>query len=217
VHGGRGPVIKILIADDHPIVREGLKRIFAREPHMDVVAEAQSGRDVLDKIEREELDIILLDINMPGPNWLEVLKELKSRKPKVPVIILSMHKEEEYIVRALKTGASGYLTKESVMDELIQAVRKVSQGGKYVSAIAAEKLIDYLDTDSEVPLHRALSDREYEVMCLLASGKKTREIAEELFLSPNTVSTYRARIFEKMNMNSVAEIVQYAVKNNLLD
>jgi len=210
-------VIKILIADDHPIVREGLKRIFAREPHMDVVAEAQSGRDVLDKIEREELDIILLDINMPGPNWLEVLKELKSRKPKVPVIILSMHKEEEYIVRALKTGASGYLTKESVMDELIQAVRKVSQGGKYVSAIAAEKLIDYLDTDSEVPLHRALSDREYEVMCLLASGKKTREIAEELFLSPNTVSTYRARIFEKMNMNSVAEIVQYAVKNNLLD
>ena len=217
MHGGRGPVIKILIADDHPIVREGLKRIFAREPHMDVVAEAQSGRDVLDKIEREELDIILLDINMPGPNWLEVLKELKSRKPKVPVIILSMHKEEEYIVRALKTGASGYLTKESVMDELIQAVRKVSQGGKYVSAIAAEKLIDYLDTDSEVPLHRALSDREYEVMCLLASGKKTREIAEELFLSPNTVSTYRARIFEKMNMNSVAEIVQYAVKNNLLD
>lgn len=210
-------MIKILIADDHPIVREGLKRIFAREPHMDVVAEAQSGRDVLDKIEREELDIILLDINMPGPNWLEVLKELKSRKPKVPVIILSMHKEEEYIVRALKTGASGYLTKESVMDELIQAVRKVSQGGKYVSAIAAEKLIDYLDTDSEVPLHRALSDREYEVMCLLASGKKTREIAEELFLSPNTVSTYRARIFEKMNMNSVAEIVQYAVKNNLLD
>lgn len=210
-------MIKILIADDHPIVREGLKRIFARESHMDVVAEAQSGRDVLDKIEREELDIILLDINMPGPNWLEVLKELKSRKPKVPVIILSMHKEEEYIVRALKTGASGYLTKESVMDELIQAVRKVSQGGKYVSAIAAEKLIDYLDTDSEVPLHRALSDREYEVMCLLASGKKTREIAEELFLSPNTVSTYRARIFEKMNMNSVAEIVQYAVKNNLLD
>jgi len=210
-------VIKVLIADDHPIVREGLKRIFAKEPHMEVAAEARNGREVLDLIASKELDIVLLDINMPGPSWLEVLKELKLRKPVLPVIMLSMHKEEEYIVRALKTGASGYLTKESVMDELIQAIRKVSQGGKYVSSIVAEKLVDYLDTDTDAPLHRALSDREYEVMCLLASGKKTREIASKLFLSPNTVSTYRARILEKMRMKNVAEIVQYAVKNNLLD
>jgi DNA-binding NarL/FixJ family response regulator len=210
-------MIKVLIADDHPVVREGLKRIFAQEPHMDVVAEAKTGREVLDIFEDQELDVILLDINMPGPSWLEVLKELKSRKPALSVIMLSMHKEEEYIVRALKTGASGYLTKESVMDELIQAVRKVSQGSKYVSAIVAEKLVDYIDTDTEAPLHRALSDREYEVMCLLASGKKTREIADQLFLSPNTVSTYRARILEKMNMKNVAEVVQYAVKNKLIE
>jgi two-component system invasion response regulator UvrY len=210
-------VIKVLIADDHPIVREGLKRIFAKEPHMDVVAEARNGREVLDKIESEECDVILLDINMPGPSWLEVLKELKSRKPRLPIIILSMHKEEEYIVRALKSGASGYLTKESVMDELVQAVRKVAQGGKYVSPLVAEKLVDYLDVDADTPLHRSLSDREYEVMGLLASGKKTREIANDLFLSPNTVSTYRARILDKMRMKNVAELVQYAVKNNLLD
>jgi DNA-binding NarL/FixJ family response regulator len=210
-------VIKILIADDHPIVREGLKRIFAQEPHMDVTIEARNGREVLDAVESEDLDIILLDINMPGPSWLEVLKEVKSRKPALPVIMLSMHQEEEYIVRALKKGASGYLTKESVMDELIQAVRKVTKGGKYVSAVVAEKLVDYIDTDTEAPLHRALSDREYEVMCLLARGKKTQDIAKELFLSPNTVSTYRARILEKMNMNNIAEIVQYAVKNNLID
>jgi DNA-binding NarL/FixJ family response regulator len=210
-------MIKVLIADDHPVVREGLKRIFAQEPHMDVVAEARNGREVLDMSEDVVLDIILLDINMPGPSWLEVLKDLKSRNPALSVIILSMHKEEEHIVRALKAGASGYLTKESVMDELIQAVRKVSQGGKYVSSVVAEKLVDYIDTEGEVPLHRALSDREYEVMCLLASGKKTSEIARELFLSPNTVSTYRARILEKMNMKNVAEVVQYAVKNNLID
>ena len=178
---------------------------------------AGNGLDGLRMAHEEHPDIILLDINMPGPSWLEVLKELKSRKPSLSVIVLSMHQEQEYIVRALKTGASGYLTKESAMGELIHAVRKVSQGGKYVSPIAAEKLVDYLDTDSEAPRHRSLSDREYEVMCLLASGKKTREIAKDLFLSPNTVSTYRARILEKMNMKNVAEIVQYAVKNNLIN
>ena len=210
-------VIKVLIADDHPIVREGLKRIFAKEPHMDVAAEATNGREVLDKIESVACDVILLDINMPGPSWLEVLKELKTRQPRLPIIILSMHKEEEYIVRALKSGASGYLTKESVMDELVQAVRKVTQGGKYVSPLVAEKLVDYLDVDKEEPLHRSLSDREYEVMCLLTQGKKTREIAGDLFLSPNTVSTYRARILDKMRMNNVAELVQYAVKHNLVD
>jgi len=210
-------LIRVLIADDHLVVREGLKRIFEKASQIEVAGEARDGRETLDKFESTACDVVLLDINMPGPNWLEVLKELKSRKPQVPVIILSMHKEEEYIIRALKAGASGYLTKESAMDELVQAVRKVAQGGKYVSSSVAEKIISYFDRDTEVPLHRSLSDREYEVMCLLSRGMKTREIAKKLFLSPNTVSTYRARILAKMNMKSIPELVQYAMKHKLLD
>jgi DNA-binding NarL/FixJ family response regulator len=213
----KGIVIKILIADDHFVVREGLKKIFEKTPHFKVVCEAQDGREVLDKIDETDYDIVLLDINMPGPHWLEVLKEIKIKKPRLPVIILSMLKEEEYIIRALKGGASGYLTKESLTDELISAVNKVVQGGRYVSSSVAEKILFYLDEDKETPLHRSLSDREYEVFCSLVQGKKIREIARELFLSPNTVSTYQSRILEKTGMKNIPELVKYAIKHKLVE
>jgi two-component system invasion response regulator UvrY len=184
-------MIKVLIADDYPVVREGLKKTFAQTKHIVVTGEAKNGQEVLDLVQAGDFDVVLLDITMPNTNWLEVLKELKSRKPRVPVVMLSMHRGEEYVTRAFRAGASGYLTKESMMDELVEAVRKVSQGGKYVSPSIAEALVSLFDTGSDLPPHKLLSDREYEVMNLLVKGKKTREIAQELFLSPNTVNTYR--------------------------
>jgi DNA-binding NarL/FixJ family response regulator len=210
-------MIKLLIADDFPIVREGLKKTFARTKHIVVAGEAQNGQEVLDQVQAEDFDVVLLDITMPNTNWLEVLKELKSRKPRLPVIMLSMHRGEEYVTRSFRAGASGYLTKESMMDEIVQAVEKVSQGGKYISPSIAETLVSLFDTGSDLPPHKLLSDREYEVMSLLVKGKKTREIADELFLSPNTVNTYRSRILEKMNKKNVAELIHYAIKNDLLD
>jgi two-component system invasion response regulator UvrY len=210
-------MIKLLIADDYPVVREGLKKTFTRTKHIVVSGEAQNGQEVLDQVQAEDFDVVLLDITMPNTNWLEVLKELKSRKPRLPVIMLSMHRGEEYVTRAFRAGASGYLTKESMMDEIVQAVEKVSQGGKYISPSIAETLVSLFDTGSELPPHKLLSDREYEVMSLLVKGKKTREIADELFLSPNTVNTYRSRILEKMNKKNVAELIHYAIKNDLLD
>jgi two-component system invasion response regulator UvrY len=210
-------MIKLLIADDFPIVREGLKKTFARTKHIVVAGEAQNGQEVLDQVQAEDFDVVLLDITMPNTNWLEVLKELKSRKPRLPVIMLSMHRGEEYVTRSFRAGASGYLTKESMMDEIVQAVEKVSQGGKYISPSIAETLVSLFDTGSDLPPHKLLSDREYEVMSLLVKGKKTRKIADELFLSPNTVNTYRSRILEKMNKKNVAELIHYAIKNDLLD
>jgi two-component system invasion response regulator UvrY len=210
-------MIKVLIADDYPVVREGLKKTFAQTKHIVVTGEAENGQEVLDLVQAGDFDVVLLDITMPNTNWLEVLKELKSRKPRVPVVMLSMHRGEEYVTRAFRAGASGYLTKESMMDELVEAVRKVSQGGKYVSPSIAEALVSLFDTGSDLPPHKLLSDREYEVMNLLVKGKKTREIAQELFLSPNTVNTYRSRILEKMNKKNIAELIHYAIKNDLLD
>jgi len=210
-------MIKVLIADDYPVVREGLKKIFARTKHIVVAGEAQNGQEVLDQVQAEDFDVVLLDITMPNTNWLEVLKELKTRKPRLPIVILSMHRGEEYVTRAFRAGASGYLTKESMLDEIVQAVEKVSQGRKYVSPSIAETLVSLFDTESDLPPHKLLSDREYEVMSLLVRGKKTREIAQELFLSPNTVNTYRSRILEKMNKKNIAELIHYAIKNDLLD
>jgi DNA-binding NarL/FixJ family response regulator len=210
-------MIKILIADDYPVVREGLKKTFARTTHIVVAGEAKNGQEVLDQVQAQDFDVVVLDITMPNTNWLEVLKELKVRKPSLPIIMLSMHRGEEYVTRAFRAGASGYLTKESMMDELVQAVEKVSQGGKYVSPSIAETLVSLFDTGSDLPPHKLLSDREYEVMSMLVRGKKTREIAHELFLSPNTVNTYRSRILEKMNKKNVAELIHYAMKNDLLD
>lgn len=210
-------MIKVLIADDYPVVREGLKKIFSKTKHIIVAGEAENGQELLEQIKTEDFDIVLLDITMPNTNWLEVLKELKRRFPKVPVVMLSMHRGEDYVTRAFKAGASGYLTKESMLDEIVQAVEKASQGGKYVSPSIAETLISLFDTGSEVPPHKLLSDREYEVMNLLVKGKKPKEIALELFISPHTVNTYRARILEKTNTKNIAELVHYAIKNNIFD
>jgi DNA-binding NarL/FixJ family response regulator len=210
-------MIRVFVADDHPVVREGLKKIFAKTDNIVVEGEARTGQEVLNKLALKDYDLVLLDITMPGTSWLDVLKRLKKTKPKVPVLILSMHREKEYIFRALKAGASGYLTKESIMTELVKAVEKVHRGGKYISESIADKLIGFFDAESDQPLHQTLSDREYEVLIGLAKGKSTREIADALFISTNTVGTYRGRILEKMNMKNVAEIIRYAVKNGLLD
>jgi len=210
-------MIKILIADDHPVVRKGLKEIIEETPDMVVGGEASNGQEALEKVRKCDFDIVVLDISMPGISGLDILKQLKSEKPELSILVLSMHPEEQYAVRVLRAGASGYLTKERAPDELIAAIRKASKGGKYISSALAEKLAFDLEIDAERPLHETLSDREYEVMCMIASGKTLKEIAEELFLSVKTISTYRSRILEKMRMNSNAKLTHYAIKNGLVE
>jgi DNA-binding NarL/FixJ family response regulator len=207
--------IRILIADDHPIVREGYKKILMSQPDMDVTGEAGNGQEVLDLIQKKDFDLILLDISMPGRSGLEILKELKSQKPHQPVMILSIYPEEQYAVRAFRDGASGYLTKASTPKELISAIRKVSQGGRYVTEALAEKLTYFLGDVDKAP-HEKLSDREYQVMLLIASGKTVTQAAEELCLSVKTISTYRRHILEKMQFSTNAEITMYAIQNKLL-
>jgi len=210
-------MIRVLIADDHPIVREGLRQILSETDDILVVDEASNGKEVLDYTWNNTYDVILLDISMPGRDGLEVLRELKRHKPKLPVLILSMYPEEHYAIRVLRGGASGYLTKSSAPDELISAIRKVATGRKYISSTLAERLTYELDRDADRPAHESLSDREYQVMHMIASGKTIKEIAEELCLSVKTVSTYRSRILEKMTLKNNAEIVLYAVQNKLVD
>jgi DNA-binding NarL/FixJ family response regulator len=209
-------MIKILIADDHTIVREGLKQILADTADMVVAGEAANGREVLERVRSEDWDVVLLDLAMPGNDGLDTLKELKLEKPKLPVLVLSIYPEEQYAVRLLKAGASGYLTKESAPEELIAAIRKVSNHGKYVSPSLAEKLAFYLETDRERPIHETLSDREYKVMLLIASGKTVTEISEEIALSVKTVSTYRARALAKLRMKNNSEFTYYALKHGLV-
>jgi two-component system invasion response regulator UvrY len=210
-------MIRILVADDHAIVREGLKQILGDVSDMAVRDEAAGGQEALAKIRDGEFDVVLLDISMPGRSGLEILKEIKAERPKLPVLILSMHAEEQYAVRALRAGASGYVTKASAPDELIGAIRKVSCGRKYVSSSLAEKLALELDIDTKKPPHATLSDREYQVMLMIASGKSVKEIADELCLSVKTISTYRTRVMEKMNMKKNAELTLYAIQNHLVD
>jgi len=210
-------MIKILIADDHAIVREGLKQIVAETSDIEVADEASTGHEVLDKVRANEYDVVVLDISMPGGDGLNILKQIKSEIPKLSVLVLSMHPEEHYAVRVLKAGAAGYLTKESAPDELILAIRRVASGRKFVSSFLAEKLAFDLENDRGKPLHEMLSDREYQVMCMIASGKRTKEIAEELCLSIKTISTYRSRILEKMRMKNNAELTHYAIKQGLVE
>ena len=207
---------KVLIVDDHPVVREGLRQILKETPDISVTAEASNGQEALSKAMENDVDVILLDLSMPGRNGLDVLSLLKNVKPNLQILILSTYPEQQYAVRALKAGAAGYLTKESAPEELITAIRKVSHSGKYISSSLAEKLAFDLENGGPKPLDAALSDREYHVMCMIASGKTVKEIAGELNLSIKTISTYRTRILEKMNLKNNAEIARYAIKQDLV-
>ena len=209
-------MIRILVADDHAVVRQGVIQILAEVRDMLVKDEAQNSAEALDKVLKYEYDVVLLDISMPGRSGLEVLEDIKAQRPKLAVLILSMHPEEQYAVRALRAGASGYLTKASAPQELIGAIRKVAQGGKYVTASLAEKLADDLDVDIKKLPHERLSNREDQVMMMLAGGKSVSDIAEELCLSVKTISTYRTRILSKMGMKKNAELTLYAVQNKLI-
>ncbi|HXG93713.1 MAG TPA: response regulator transcription factor [Blastocatellia bacterium] len=210
-------MVKVLIADDHTIVREGLKQILAQSVDLSVTGEAANGGELLEKVRTGDWDVVLLDLNMPGRDGLDTLKQLKCERPKLPVLVLSMYPEEQYAVRILKAGASGYLNKRSAPEQLIEAIRRVSSGGKYISAAMAEKLAFELETNFQDALHNSLSDREYQVLCLLASGKTRREVAEELSLSVKSISTYRARILEKLRLKSNAELTHYAIQHGLVD
>ena len=209
-------MIRVLIVDDHPIVRRGLMQILAETPDLVAGGEAVNATEALTKLRAEEWDAVVLDISMPGRSGLEVLKDIKSENNHVPVLVLSIHPEDQFAVRVLRAGASGYLTKDSAPAELVKAIRKVNSGGKYVSPQLAEKLAFELDGGpSQSPLD-LLSDREFQVMRLIASGRTVTEIALDLSLSAKTISTYRARVLEKMNMKNNTDITRYALTHNLL-
>lgn len=210
-------MIRVLIADDHAVVRQGLKQILGDTPEMLVAGEAATGQQVLDKVRAESWDVVVLDISMPGHSGLDVIKQLKSERPKLPVLVLSMYSEDQYAMRVLKAGASGYLTKETAADELVKAIRKVVSGGRYVSPLLAEKLAFEIGADTGRLPHETLSDREFQVLRLIAAGKPVKEIAVELSLSVKTVSTYRARLLDKMNLGTNAELMHYAIQNHLVD
>jgi DNA-binding NarL/FixJ family response regulator len=210
-------MIKVLIADDHAIVRAGLKQILADIPDMEVVGEAGTGDEVLTMIRSEGWNLMLLDIAMPGRNVLELLKLSKHEYPHLPILILSMYPEDQYAIRMLRAGADGYLTKESAPEQLVAAIRKLAQGGKYISAALSEKLITELNLDQQKPLHTTLTDREFQVFCAISTGKSLTEIARNMALSVKTVSTFRTRLMKKMNMSKNAEIIHYVWKNDLFD
>lgn len=209
-------MLKILIVDDHAVVRAGLKQILAETPDMKVAGEASSGNEALEMALHGSFDLVLLDISMPDMSGLDVLKELHMVHDDLPILMLSMYPEEQYAIRALKAGAKGYLTKESAPDELISAIRKASQGGRYISLSLAENLAFYLGSDSRKSPHQLLSDREYQVMLMIASGKTVSEIADKLVLSVKTISTNRHRALQKMGMKNNAEFTYYAIKEGLV-
>jgi DNA-binding NarL/FixJ family response regulator len=208
-------MIKILIADDHKMFRDGLKQILNRNNDIAVLAEAGDGREVIQNISYNKFDVLVLDISMPGMNIFDLLNEIKTIDNKLPILILSMHPEEQYAFRLLKAGISGYLTKESAAEELVAAIKKVYTGGKYISAKLAETIAVAIEDDAAKVSHHDLSNREYEVMCLLASGKSLKEIADSLFISQKTVTTYRARILEKLKLKNNVELTRYAIENKL--
>jgi DNA-binding NarL/FixJ family response regulator len=210
-------MIKVLLADDHAIVREGLKEILLR--HMESVecGEAENAEQVLTQVREHPWDLLILDITMPGRSGLDILADLKQLRPELPVLVLSMLPEDQFGKRVLRAGAFGYLKKESAPEELIQAIRKVLSGGRYVSPALAEKIVLDLNDGANLPLHEGLSAREFEILVMLGSGKTVSQIAEELHLSVTTISTYRARILEKMNMSTTAELMRYVFRNHLVD
>ena len=210
-------MIRVLIADDHAILRRGLREILMRELEGVVCGEAENAQQVLAQVHSQNWDLAVVDITMPGRSGLDVLRDMQQIRPGLPVLVLSMHPEDQYGKRVLKAGASGYMNKESAPEELIKAIRKVLAGGRYVSPALAEKLAVEWGTNAGQPLHESLSHREFEVLRMMALGKTTSQIAAELHLSVTTVSTYRARILDKMNMTTTAELMRYALRNGLVD
>jgi len=210
-------MIRVLVADDHAIVREGLKQILAKHRDIAVTGEAANGNDVLQMVRTQEWDVLVTDMSMPGRNGLELIKLVKEARPGLPVLVLSMYGEEQFAVRAIRAGASGYLNKESASDQLVIAIRKVASGGVFVSPAVAEAMFHKLRGDAAAPPHEQLSDREFQVLRLIAAGKSSNEIASELVLSPKTVSTHKTHILEKMRMSNQAELIRYAIENNLVD
>jgi len=209
-------MIRILVADDHAVVRKGVKHICSEFPDAIFISEASNGVEVMEEIRKRDYDLVLLDISMPGKDGLEILKEIKLGKPKLPVLMLSMFPEEQFALRALKSGASGYLTKEGMPNELLKAIQKVLRGGKYLSESFSDELLLAMDRNIEKMPHETLSDREYQVMLMIAAGKTRKEISDKLFLSVKTVSTYRTRILEKMGLKTNADITKYIIKHNLM-
>jgi DNA-binding NarL/FixJ family response regulator len=210
-------MIRILVVDDHAVVREGVKRILADTDDLVVAEETGHSHEVLTKAAAGRCDVVLLDISIPGRNGLEVLRQLKSLMPTLPVLVFSMHPENQYAIRAFKAGAAGYLTKDSIPEELVIALHKVARGGRYVSPSLAEYLAFEIGHEKAPALHARLSDREYQVLCMLASGKTVKEIAHDLSLSVKTVSTHRSRILEKMHLQTTPELIHYAIHHRLVD
>lgn len=208
-------MIKILITDDHAIVRRGLRQILAETTDLVVAGEAENAHQLLELLRKHDYGVLMLDISLPGRSGFDILQQVKLLRPKLPILVHSMHAEGQFAVRMLKAGAAGFLTKESAPEELIKAIRKVYAGGRYVSAALGEKLADGLLADTSMLPHETLSDREYQIMCLIASGKMPKEIAGELSLSVKTVSTYRARLLDKLNLKTNAELMHYAIHHNL--
>jgi DNA-binding NarL/FixJ family response regulator len=210
-------MIKVAIVDDHPLLREGVKKILESEPDIEVIAEAESVSGLVSLTENTDLDLLILDISLPGRSGLDALTEIRKERPKLPVLVLSMHPEDRYALRALKAGASGYVTKASAAEELLAAARKVISGGRYVSRAIAEMLADDLARPFEKLPHENLSNREIQILGLIASGKALKDIATEISLSVNTVNTYRARILDKMGMRSNADLIRYAIEHKLVE
>jgi two-component system invasion response regulator UvrY len=210
-------MLKILIADDHALIRKGLKQILDDSPDMRVTGEAETGMQAIQMAQENEYDMVLLDISLPDKNGIDVLKQIKSNCPNTPVLMLSMHAEDQYAVRSMKAGASGYLNKQSAPAQLLTAIRKVGGGKKYISNEMAEQLAEGLSQGYQELTHQTLSNREYQTLCLMAQGKKLSEMAEIMSLSPKTISVYRMRLLEKMKLKTNAEAIHYAISNHLID
>ena len=210
-------MIRIVIADDHTIMREGLKHMLGAAGDIAIAGEAQDGFEVIERVRNLSFDVLLMDLSMPGKSGIELIRQVHAEKPKLKVLVLSMHEEQQYAVRAIRAGASGYLTKESATTQLVEAIRKVAAGGAFISAEVAQQLALASMPNATGPLHSALSDREFEIFLLIAGGKSISDIASQLFLSVKTVSTHKSNILHKMNMTTQAELIRYALTHQLLD
>jgi two-component system invasion response regulator UvrY len=210
-------LIRVIIADDHAIVREGLKQILADTKDIVVAGAAENGLDAVKLARSGEADVLLLDISMPDRSGIEVLKQIRKEYPAIAVLMLSMHREDQYAIRSLKAGASGYLNKQSAPAELVNAIRQVASGRKYISTELAQELANQVGDDREIPAHETLSDREYQTLTMIASGKTVTDIANELVLSVKTISMYRSRLLQKMKLRHNAELTHYAIRNHLVD